>query len=491
MKRYLITGFLVLVIIGLFISDFFVKNNHHAPLEVYQVYLDGDVIGYIDNDEELYDLINEKQNEIRQKYKVNNVYPPENLKIVKTNLYNAKVSTPERIYDKMAEKDSFTIEGYIINFKSETNDLTINVLDRKVFENALKQFVYAFVSIDDYNNYINGTQPKINNTGKIIDTMFFDETITIKKGYISVYDKIYTDETELTQFLLFGKDFKIKTYTVKSGDTIASISDANKLNVQEFLIANNEYNSEDNLLTIGAKVNTTLINPLITLSYEVTEVRDAKISYNRKVVYNDNVAPSYSEVTTPGVNGITRVTEQYQVKNGEVQSGVVMTKQEVIVEKVDEVVTRGRSNYHIGGQYIDDGTEWGWPTNQPYVITSRYSWRWGKMHEGVDISGTGYGSPIYAALDGTVVFAGNSNGTAGWDVTIQHSNGYYTMYAHLVPGSPTVKSGDFVQKGQVIARMGQSGFATGTHLHFSIFYGYPYRSGSKSYDPCRFYQGKC
>ncbi len=490
-KRVVFTIFITLLIIGLFVCDFYADKKYSEASEVYQVYLDGQVIGYINDDKELYNLINHKQEEIRKKYNVENVYPPEDLMIFKTNKYNVSISSAETIYDKMAIIDSFTVEGYIVTFKGEDKDIVVNVLDKEIFESALKQFVYAFINADDYNNYLNGTQPKINTTGKIIDAMYFDESITIKKGYISVYDKIYTDETELTQYLLFGEDFKIKTYTVKAGDTIASISDANKLNVQEFLIANSDYNSPDNLLAIGAKVNTTLINPVITLSYEVTEVRDTKITYDKKIVYNNNVSPNYSEVTTPGVDGITRITEQYIVKNGETQQGVVITNQEVIVEKVDEVITRGRSNYSIGGTYVDDGTEWGWPTNQPYVITSWYHWRWGSFHDGIDISGTGYGSPIYAAMDGVVMVAANEGTNGGWHVYIKHDNGYYTNYAHMVPNSLVVSPGDFVQKGQMIGRMGMSGLATGTHLHFSFWKGYPYASGSQHYNPCLFYKGKC
>ena len=490
-KKIFVTLFLVALIIGLFVCDFYAEKKYTEASMVYQVYLDGKVIGYINDDEELYALINNKQEEIRKKYNVENVYPPEDLKIIKTNKYNVDISSAEVIYDKMAQLDSFTIEGYIVTFKSESNNVQLNILDKNVFESALKQFVYAFVSTDEYNNYLNGTQPKISTVGKIIDAMYFDENITIKKGYISVYDYIYTDEYELTQYLLFGKDFKIKTYTVKAGDTIASISDAHHLNVQEFLIANSDYNSEDNLLAIGAKVNTTLIDPVITLSYEVTEVRDMNISYNKKIVYDNNVAPTYSEVTTPGVDGVTRITERYIVKNGETQAGVVITNSEVIIEKVDEIITRGRSNYHVGGTYVDDGTEWGWPTNQPYVITSRYSWRKGKLHEGLDISGTGYGSPIYAAQDGTVVYADNCNCSGGWRVYIEHANGYYTTYAHLAPHSITVTEGEFVRKGQVVGRMGQSGLATGPHLHFAFFKGFPNRVGSQSYNPCQFYRGKC
>ena len=51
------------------------------------------------------------------------------------------------------------------------------------------------------------------------------------------------------------------------------------------------------------------------------------------------------------------------------------------------------------------------------------------------------------------------------------------MYAHLCNGCRYVKAGDYVEKGQVIGGMGQTGFATGVHLHFAIWKGYPYRGG--------------
>ena len=51
------------------------------------------------------------------------------------------------------------------------------------------------------------------------------------------------------------------------------------------------------------------------------------------------------------------------------------------------------------------------------------------------------------------------------------------MYAHLCVGCRYVKEGDYVEKGQVIGGMGQTGAATGVHLHFAIWNGYPYRGG--------------
>ena len=62
------------------------------------------------------------------------------------------------------------------------------------------------------------------------------------------------------------------------------------------------------------------------------------------------------------------------------------------------------------------------------------------------------------------------------------------MYAHLCVGCRYVNSGDYVEKGQVIGGMGQTGWATGVHVHYAIWVGgAPYTSGSTSIDPMLLY----
>ena len=475
-KTILITIFLT----ALCLLCYAKHNDFSSATEVYEVFIDGKEIGYLLDDNKLYELINNKQLEIKEKYKVSKVYPPENFKIIKTSSYDIVISTPEQVYSKMADLGSFTIEGYTITIKGEKDQTLINVLDKDIFDESIHNFVLSFISEEDYSNYINNTQKEIETTGKTIEDIYFDENISIKKNYISVNDKIYTDVNSLTQFLLFGPNNKIEKHTVESGDTIESISENNKLNYKEFLIANPKYTSKDSLLTIGDKVNITLINPVLTLSYNINEVMDSEIPFEKKVEYDPKKSPSFSEITTAGITGITRVTMKYVVKNGETQGGVEKINEIPIVEKVDQVTTKGGYKYtggYITGEYVDTGSEWGWPTNYPYVLTSYYGWRWGDFHAGIDISGTGYNSPIYAALDGTVLSAqweGMCGIGGGYCILLEHDNGYYTIYAHLAEGSLKVKVGDKVSRGQVIAGMGSTGYSTGTHLHFGVSYGMPY-----------------
>ncbi len=104
-----------------------------------------------------------------------------------------------------------------------------------------------------------------------------------------------------------------------------------------------------------------------------------------------------------------------------------------------------------------------WPARG--IITSGFGWRWGRLHQGIDIAAP-IGTPIWAAGSGVVQFAGWNNGGYGYMVDILHNNGTVTRYAHL--NAIYVKVGQRVQQGQVIAEMGSTGYSTGPHLHFEI-----------------------
>jgi murein DD-endopeptidase MepM/ murein hydrolase activator NlpD len=120
--------------------------------------------------------------------------------------------------------------------------------------------------------------------------------------------------------------------------------------------------------------------------------------------------------------------------------------------------------------------EFRWPTEGR--ITQR-SWH---CHHAVDIANS-EGTPIYAAESGCVVFAGWLKSGYGNTVVINHGD-FQTLYAHLSSISDDVKpvGGDcrWVEKGQRVGLMGNTGHSTGSHLHFEI------REGSELHDPLEF-----
>ena len=107
------------------------------------------------------------------------------------------------------------------------------------------------------------------------------------------------------------------------------------------------------------------------------------------------------------------------------------------------------------------------------TLTSRYGYRWGRTHTGIDI-GVPTGTPVKAAASGTVTFAG-WKGSLGNLVVISHGNGVQTYYGHN--SKITVSAGQSVSQGDVIAKAGSTGRSTGSHVHFEI------RVNGASYNP--------
>jgi len=108
----------------------------------------------------------------------------------------------------------------------------------------------------------------------------------------------------------------------------------------------------------------------------------------------------------------------------------------------------------------------GWPVNPNVAsISSPFgARRGGSSHQGIDLSAP-RGTPVWAAADGTVVFAGRE-GAYGRTVLIDHGNGYTTRYAHLK--KIKVERGRRVKRGDVVGTVGASGNASGPHLHYEV-----------------------
>jgi murein DD-endopeptidase MepM/ murein hydrolase activator NlpD len=99
------------------------------------------------------------------------------------------------------------------------------------------------------------------------------------------------------------------------------------------------------------------------------------------------------------------------------------------------------------------------------TFTSGFGARWGTSHNGVDIANA-IGTPIVAAMDGTVIEAGPASGFGLW-VRVQHADGTITVYGHM--NTIDVPNGAKVKAGQQIATIGNRGQSTGPHLHFEVW----------------------
>lgn len=135
----------------------------------------------------------------------------------------------------------------------------------------------------------------------------------------------------------------------------------------------------------------------------------------------------------------------------------------------------GSAPTYTGGQFV-------WPANGP--MTSPYGYRVhpifgdSRLHSGIDI-GAAYGSGVFAASGGRVVFAGTMSGY-GNAIVVDHGGGVGTTYNHLSGFSVSV--GSSVSRGQTIGSVGCTGYCTGPHLHFEV------RIGGSPVDPMPYLQ---
>lgn len=273
------------------------------------------------------------------------------------------------------------------------------------------------------------------------------------------------------------------TYTVQTGDTVASIAKHFGVNVATIIWANN--------LTDKA-----LIKPGITLKVPAAsgvlltiKSGDTLASLAKK--YNID-ADAISQANHLGSHQSLAIGDELLIPGGTPLASAAKPTQTIVAVRPDVPKTTIKDKsydiYQEGDTPVDDtrtkppdlpppppaadtsdsgtsaaSTKLLWPTRL-HVINQYYGWK----HTGVDIDGD-YTDPIYAAADGVVEKAGWNNGGYGLMILIDHPNGLKTRYGHA--SKMFVSAGDTVKRGQVIAMVGTTGRSTGTHLHFEVYSG--------------------
>ncbi len=480
-KNFRIGGILLVLVASIFILFIGFDNRQtRSAKNVFMVYLDGKKVGLLDDADALFKMIDEEQETIKSDFGVEKVYPPQGLEAIEYTTYNTKLDDAKTIYNMIEENSTFTIKGYTITIKKEDADpIYINILNKEDLEPALMDAISTFIKTDSLQAYINDNQIEITDTGKKIENVYFEEKITIKEAYLPVTADIISNKSDLTKYLLFGTLKSQTEYTVKEGDTVETVAYNNRLSNEELLIANPDLKSVNSLLSPGQKLNVGLIAPLFTVVEMSEVVEDVESAYDTIIEKNNSMYIGQSRVKQEGVKGKDRVTEKVTYKNGEIMSLIVAART-AISAPISKIVVQGTlPSYNFSNvPPAASSTDWGWPTISPYVITSPFGYRWGSLHGGIDISGSGFGSPIYSSTEGVVIrtnascadigfYGSRCGGTYGNYVEVQTSTGLIIYYAHM-RNSIRVSVGQTVTKGQLIGHMGSSGSSTGTHLHFEI-----------------------
>ncbi len=173
----------------------------------------------------------------------------------------------------------------------------------------------------------------------------------------------------------------------------------------------------------------------------------------------------YKKITKKGVLGSQNVTAVVTCVNGvETQRDVIecVTVSEPVAQQM--LVGTAKASKISSANKASGKAMFIWPLKKVAgeEITSYYGD--GRNHRAIDIA-TAKGTPIYAALGGTVTFSGYAK-DYGYYIIINHGNGYETLYSHA--SKLLVTEGQVVNTGDTIALVGATGRATGNHLHFEV-----------------------
>jgi murein DD-endopeptidase MepM/ murein hydrolase activator NlpD len=254
-----------------------------------------------------------------------------------------------------------------------------------------------------------------------------------------------------------GRDL-MRTYRVKSGDTLATIAAHFDVTTMTLWWANDL--KAKNRLVVGQKL---VIPPVSGLVVEVRASDTLATLASRYKVSGDEI------LATNGLKDRHLVVGQVLMLPGARGEGIVVPKPRPT--KSAPPRRSGGSSPTVRPPRTYNGGRFGWPTSSRHV--SQY-FHYG--HYAIDIDGS-TGDPIWSAASGTVIFAGWKNNGGGYQVWISHGSNLYTTYNHM--SSVAVGRGQSVGRGQRIGRMGSSGYATGSHLHFEVWRGPVWNGGSR------------
>lgn len=287
---------------------------------------------------------------------------------------------------------------------------------------------------------INHTGPLELNNGKLADVESLDKIMShfatdITLSYDSNGNLIDTNSTQNNSSVNIADAISYQTYTVKSGDTISGIC-----------------------VKFGLKNISTVI--------AVNNISNVRQLY------------AGQKLTIPSADGTFHV-----VKKGENLSTLV-EKYKISLETLLDVNELSSDELSVGQKIFIPGATLDAKTlrqamGETFKIPIKAKFRWTSpygaridpikgtksYHKGTDMA-CPTGTPVYASLYGRVSFTGVSN-IYGNYVIISHDNGYQTLYAHL--SKILTKKGQWVEQGSKIGLVGNTGYSTGPHLHFSVY----------------------
>lgn len=388
-------------------------------------------------------------------------------------------------------------------YQQKLNEANSSIKNKEAYSETLtNQISTLSQEITTYNNQISSLNTSISKKQAIVDKANKDikaQMNTLKKRIRTIY---MAGETSDLEIILGAKDFSdfldkvelVKTLSDYDKNLINKIQKRlNKVSSEKKALETQKSEvetAEAQLSSKKSKLNTLLSNNKSVLAglYEKKSSTESLIADAQKMesqvkgelqaYYAELKRKKAEEEAAKATESTTESTDNSNNNNNNNNS--------TDSGSTDESSTDS-GNTDSGNAVAPSGSGYTWPTPGYYGIASPYGEDRGYSHSGLDIAAP-MGATVVAAESGTVVSSNNScthnfgksgscgcGGGYGNYVTIAHSGGRSTTYAHLT--SASVSAGQSVSKGQVIGSVGSTGWSTGAHLHFET------RSYGSTYDP--------
>jgi len=381
------------------------------------------------------------------------------LLIVPNSKCLAEDLTPDELKRAIEEKAKALAE---INDKitQAEQDLKTTESKSKSLQNELKKSDYT---INQLNLNIKSSELNIQKLNLEIDALKYDindteSQIDVKKtGIADLLRELQQKDKESALFIL-----------LKNKSLAESIDEANSI-----IDINSGLSSEVSALQ---DLNTQLSGKLTDRSTKKSKVElENKNLKNRKVILQNQKTERQALLTQT----------KNQEKNYQTLIAQLEKEQDNLSKEIEEIEAKLRASFDPNLLPVKRSGVLGWPIklkkeggvaviSQKYGQTA-YSARLYKsnFHNGLDF-GASVGTPVFAAEDG-IVSATDNNDKNSWQkyqygqyIMIEHGNNLVSLYAHL--STSLVRKGDSVNRGDLIGYSGNTGYSTGPHLHFGVYW---------------------
>lgn len=356
------------------------------------------------------------------------------------------VFSPATVLSVSAVKSQSQLNSEINNYKSKANSLKSQIADlknKKASEAQIQKKLQEQVDntqalINACNNQIEQYQSKINQNKKLIDEKNAekDETIkTFKKRLRTIY---MSNSGNYVQLLLGADSFAdyltLSELSKRTSEKDRAMVDSIVGLIDDINAAQKEMQAD---IDAQMEVKKTLASQRAELNTQLSQVNSVISDFNDDINKLNTDLKTYNNA----INSLEADLDRYY-----------------------------NTDKNTTVKY--DGSKFKWPVPGYYGVSSRYKWRWGRLHAGIDIWGSGInGARIVAAADGVVTAAGWNSGGYGNYVVINHGkdssgNLYVTLYAHM--SRVATSAGTSIKAGQLIGYVGNTGASQGAHCHFEV-----------------------